>query len=532
MAFNIEMGQHENWVDKLEVSMRAGYQTFLDGWQSASAMLQEQTDLITNPACTCKRHCENSQLILPMVVEDEVSAYTHSGGEMSSTSSPFSPRGNGQAVKRPIVVKPECNVAHDSDVHADIQQLPSSKSQEHPADIPPYVPPMPVEMGGFYDYYAEEMPVLPRPASLCSSATGINAGSAMVASVFKVINAGSARPAESSICSSNINAAAWEKPPWADFVDIKTSTCQTGSSLASKGGVSTSQAAEALQSVQPYSRAGMPLLPSPHHVTTHHEAVTTQIDTKQADTKQADTQQVGTQQIDRQVDPQQIDTQAAGPQLVERGSTVLEEQPEVRAESPKAATVRSKPVSQAKSVLSQSMVFQSSAAMALGQISLSQLMGINEATAEEEEEDKVQTQSPKPQANRRKPTSQAQSVLSQSMSLKSSAAMALSQASERPARTPNPSCAEAPPDTKTLPLSVPVAKAVSKVNASESKNTLTKSASKHSLGSSRPRGVDAKSVISGLNSSSSASALLGPMLQGQPKRRQARPQGADVASVI
>jgi hypothetical protein len=422
-------------------------------------------------------------------------------------------------------------------VHADIQQLPSSKSQEHPADIPPYVPPMPVEMGGFYDYYAEEMPVLPRPASLCSSATGINAGSAMVASVFKVINAGSARPAESSICSSNINAAAWEKPPWADFVDIKTSTCQTGSSLASKGGVSTSQAAEALQSVQPYSRAGMPLLPSPHHVTTHHEAVTTQIDTKQADTKQADTKQadikqVSTQQIDRQVDPQQIDTQAAGPQLVERCGTVLEEQPEVRAESPKAATVRSKPVSQAKSVLSQSMVFQSSAAMALGQISLSQLMGINEATAEDEEEDKVQTQSQKPKANRRKPTSQAQSVLSQSMSLKSSAAMALSQASERPARTPNPSCAEAPSDTKTLPLSAPVAKAVSKVNASESKNTLTKSASKHSLGSSRPRGVDAKSVISGLNSSSSASALLGPMLQGQPKRRQARPQGADVASVI
>merc|ERR1711998_86864 len=46
---------------------------------------------------------------------------------------------------------------------------------------------------------------------------------------------------------------------------------------------------------------------------------------------------------------------------------------------------------------------------------------------------------------------------------------------------------------------------------------------------SRSRGPDAKSVISGLNSSSSASALLAPMLQGQPKRRSGRPEGGDVA---
>merc|ERR1712023_431630 len=49
----------------------------------------------------------------------------------------------------------------------------------------------------------------------------------------------------------------------------------------------------------------------------------------------------------------------------------------------------------------------------------------------------------------------------------------------------------------------------------------------------RSKGPDAKSVISGLNSSnSSASALLAPMLQGQPKRRSSRPEGADAASVL
>merc|ERR1740133_429018 len=40
-------------------------------------------------------------------------------------------------------------------------------------------------------------------------------------------------------------------------------------------------------------------------------------------------------------------------------------------------------------------------------------------------------------------------------------------------------------------------------------------------GGSRPK-VDSKSVISGLNSSSSASLLLGPMMQGGPKRRSAK----------
>jgi hypothetical protein len=49
---------------------------------------------------------------------------------------------------------------------------------------------------------------------------------------------------------------------------------------------------------------------------------------------------------------------------------------------------------------------------------------------------------------------------------------------------------------------------------------------------SRSKGPDAKSVISGLNSNSSASALLAPMLQGQPKRRSSRPEGADAASVL
>jgi hypothetical protein len=46
----------------------------------------------------------------------------------------------------------------------------------------------------------------------------------------------------------------------------------------------------------------------------------------------------------------------------------------------------------------------------------------------------------------------------------------------------------------------------------------------------RRKGPDAKSVISGMgNSSSAASSLLGPMLQGQPKRRQ---RGGDHASII
>merc|ERR1719393_393302 len=99
MAGNV---QDNDWMRQLETGVRAGYRTFLDGWESASAIIQEQVDAmdILNPTCTCKRHCDNGQLVMPTVVTDDEVSYPYSS-QVAGTPSPFSPRTASANVKPP-----------------------------------------------------------------------------------------------------------------------------------------------------------------------------------------------------------------------------------------------------------------------------------------------------------------------------------------------------------------------------------------------------------------------------------------------
>merc|ERR1711972_976678 len=138
-----------------------------------------------------------------------------------------------------------------------------------------------------------------------------------------------------------------------------------------------------------------------------------------------------------------------------------------------------------------------------------------------------------PDPGRRKP-GQTKSVLSQSMGMQSASAMALGALANK-GSTRRPRNAESGGDLQSVVVGGSTGSSVSptrrepehdqEVSSIPPSDPASSGAGTSSAVGSRPRprpkakGIDAGSVISGLNSSSAASALLGPMLQGQAKKK-------------
>jgi hypothetical protein len=140
-------------------------------------------------------------------------------------------------------------------------------------------------------------------------------------------------------------------------------------------------------------------------------------------------------------------------------------------------------------------------------------------------ENELEASKAKPE--RRQP-GQTKSVLSQSNALQSSSAMALGSLMNKGTASRRGNSAEKG-DLQSVVVggakgSIETVQEQPEQDAPSNAGTSQATDSKAGVSAaSKPRrkGPDAKSVISGLgNSSSAASSLLGPMLQGQPKRRQ------------
>jgi len=244
-------------MEQLEVNVRAGCKSFMEGWTTASAVLQEQVDaLAMDTTCTCKRVCDKSQLIVPVVVrEDEVAyGYADSTAQAAGNPSPFSPRNSMKQVTAPIprshtpagampLVEPPAptparTMPPLTSGYAR-SQLPlesfgeTSAPTPSPAPRPSFtsaptetMPPLaaadtiPLPQNHHFSYYAEHQPCLRPPTSVAT--TNI---------------------------STAVRAAPWDK--WMNQGKQSTSASQTGSSLISKGGADTSPAATALQNLHP-----------------------------------------------------------------------------------------------------------------------------------------------------------------------------------------------------------------------------------------------------------------------------------------
>lgn len=527
-------GAQEGWMAQLEVNVLSGYKSFLDGWQTASTMLQEQVDKvdILNPSmgCTCKRACDNGQLIMPVVVADDEVSYP-STGNPAAAPSPFSPRDRdwGRIASANPMPSPQITTAtcvappvHPEGINASIARVasvdraPAPVQQaipQEPMEQPPYMPP--VDYIGNFGYYAEYVPV-PRPASSICSTT----------------------------VSTAVRAAPWEKwvkpePKPAQKSQAKEMSCQTGSSLISRGGAVTSQAASVLQNLQPQAKppaqepVAVPSFEQGAWLNSEFGLVQNMYQPPAATPEAASENMPSTTSAPA---PREADIGNSKPTL----EAVQEVEPQGRAASPAPPAARTKAKSQAKSVLSQSTALKSSAAMALSQASVlsqatplksSAAMALSQAAEvpkQTEAEAPKRTEAEAPKRIEPKPprASDRKSALSVMTPMNSSAAMALGGLAKTQAKRHG--SAERSSTESVLPGAKPTTTAPASVVDERPKPARPQSRN----GGSRSKGPDAKSVISGLNSSSSAAALLGPMMQGQPKRRSMRPEGADVASVV
>jgi len=522
-------------VAQLEVSARAGYKTFLDGWQTASSMLQGQGlfDDIINPTCTCKRSCDNGQIVMPAVVADDEVTYPYSTNHGPGAPSPFSPREKNLTAQREVPanrmpsshiasatnfapsITPDSNDTTVAKVTAQSTDRMAATQQWQHADSKAVakaqeLPDPPVAHMGNFGYYAEYEPILRPPTSICSTNV-----------------------------STAVRAAPWSK--WTSAGKSQAAS-QTGSSLISKGGVGTSQAATALRNLQPSEIRELSSLPA-QPVQVAAEPLPEQASLKPFDEIAAHDREEA--QANVQWDSYPIETPSlAGSQAVPTTMpampksdsdgtfiatlTPVQEVPQAQVESLKPMGTKSKPKAELASVLSQSTALKSSAAMAL-------------SNAQPAKRSTSKTGRTDASAGDRK------SALSVSAPMTSGAAMALSGLTGPSSKRRGGSAERG--STESVIGAAPATKAMVATKAQATKENVddgnvlpeaatvvastakpAKPSARH--GGSRSRGPDAKSVISGLNSSSSASALLGPMLQGQPKRRSARPEGADVASVV
>jgi len=492
----------EDWMEQLEQNVRTGYKTFMDGWQTASSIFQEHADLMNPTMCTCNRSCDKNTLVMPAVVADDEVAYPYSTNQASHPS-PFSPRGiNKAAPAIRTMIGPATAPANQAPLTSAANQVPASIVASATAFEEPMcvaderdkenedVPAPPLNYMGNFGYYCQEFVEPLRPPSQLTAMT----------------------------VNTAVRAAPWDQwvkprsPQKAQEI-----SCQTGSSLISKGGAGTSQVAALMQDLQPGSEASM----KPHaHDYRPHAAQAALTASPPACEPASPPAGLYNAEANSAVEPTPSDVPPLStmyPFLAESESPVRLPQlppqsPPAREVEPKAepAPIEPKPVrtkakAEAKSVLAQSSSLKSSAAMALS--------GLDRKSA-----------------------------LSVATPMTSSAAAALGGLGKV---NPKRRGGSAERDSvESVVLGAPPASGVAPLTAIEEGSALTTSKAAASTpkparsasrqGGSRSKGPDAKSVISGLNSSSSsASALLGPMLAGgQPKRRPARPEGADVASVI
>jgi len=515
-------------MGQLEVSVRDGYQNFLGGWETASQTASSILEIVNSPGCNCKRSCDKNQFVMPQVVVDDEVAYSLSQVNDSTGTSPFSPReqqipalpeararalpslqiDSATPVEALTVNQNMLNVNGESRDNATVPAKHAAVVETPDSHYPP------VDQMGNFGYYAEYVPVLRPPTSICS--TNVNTA---------------------------VRAAPWEK--WTKPAVKSQASSQTGSSLISKGGAGTSQAASVLGNLQAFEPV-VAAAPAPAEVQSapkepvfgfqaqlaplapeRPKGQLAPVAAAEADVETHDwswvaprstetSSQVASSAVSvaavsavaKQADTHQPASHNAAQDPVRE---VKEVAPPVQSVSPEAMAPRSKPKREAASVLSHSAM-KSSVAMSLG--------GAME---------------PRSRSNTAKGDDR-KSALSVSTPMTSSAALALGGLSKVSAKKPERSSNESnvlgnAPSTKALAPRSDVGD--DSIIPEATAAAAAPKVAKPRQGGSRSRGPDAKSVISGLNTSSSASALLlGSMLQNQPKRRSARPAGSDVASVV
>jgi len=539
--------QQESWTLQLEASARTGMQALFQGWETASTLLQEQVDVL-NPAsmscAQCQRACENTQLVMPQVMaEDEVNAYRNA----DMMQSPFSPIKAPSANVLKLHISPAKRIAPQASPHNEVFTFSEDKaapiqevtevftfSDDKAASIPEVTPedtspakqeivaeesteclghmPEPGSMGNF-GYYHEYEPVLRPPTSICST---------------NVMTSVRAAP-----------WASWMKPAKSPNAKATSASCQTGSSLVSKGGVGTSQVASILQNLPtpcannlakplyqetsefaPLSQvqAPAPFIAAPEVSQEAAFAAAAQIRAaavaaqeaaaaQQAALAQQAAQLAATQKEAERQQRAQLEQQAAAEFAeAQQAAAVAQQVAQKPMEAPMQDVTpekQTRPKSATKSVLSQSTALKSSSATAL-----------SAAFA-----------------------SDRKSALSMSVPMNSSASMALGGLSKANARRRGGSAERSSGETQSVvndagPEKVSDRSATTPdASVASAAPKLAKPAGRQS--GSRSKGPECKSVISNMNSSSSAaSVLLGPMMQGQNKKRSAKPKGADVASII
>lgn len=501
--------QQESFMHQLEVTVLAGYTSFVNGWQAASSMLQE-------PSCTCARACENQQLVMPSVVAEDEVMYPYLTTQSPNAASPFSPRKGDPAYMGSALYSsppPQAAEAQRDDVnisHGSASSLDNFVAEDHlSADAlqqhHEYLDTMPsLDHSNNFSYYAD-LPVVLRPPT--------------------------------SIANTNVNVAV-RAAPWEKFTKPgkPQGAPDAGSSLISKGSAGTSQVASALQSLQPLPEAS-PLTQEAAKAGQHWQAQRV----PEAVSLSGVPAQPATTAFSMPPSSAGLPLSsvvAAAPSTSQAVTGPLPTQGLVKDTHEEPKVAKPKPRVETKSVLSQSAGLKSSAAMALAGLSAADMKSCLSAAAPTASSANTALGglSAKPtRADAPSPTgglsakparvdatpSDRKSALSVSGPMTSSAGMALAGLSKASAKRRSGSTESviggAPPPMSTAPAAIK-----------------SDAAPKPAKSSTRPSGSrsqgQTKSVISNMNSSSSASALLAPMLQGQTRKK--RPEGADVASVL
>jgi hypothetical protein len=564
----------EDWIQQLQLTAQAGCETFLEGLQAASVMLTADIDImdIGCTACDDKQALEVTFPAPTAIVEDEV-PYCVAGGPTPacvSTNHRLSLRENSAFEEAVPVCSKEPHQASLGRAQIDdMWSRPTAQLEDDMWSRPTALNTPEASLVGFgakaptqhsFGFYAEPLLPLRPPTSVCES----NINTAVRPAPWDrwtngwsirnkrrtpqpetdsaTQHAGSTTPIDTIPEAELKFGADLTKEPVQQFGETVQINWEEMASTFSN---------QTVESRLPALRHSVAAVkPSPPRAA-FAPAATVPI--------QEDSQWSQPFSMDS------VPSQQQSPESMQTlGPARLEEQqePPVQRAEPASSASRSK---QTRSVLSQSLAVKSPIGLLLQNAAPT-------LRAQAQAEDSSATPMRRSEAAS-KPRSEAKSVLSQSTALRSPAAAVLSQAAQsEPKRSRSQSDRKSALSMST-PMSSGAAMALSGLTKPSTKRQsaehgsdaatrvseasptaasapqaaqkkpesgpaeTTEAAPRPSTGNrqgGRPKASATKSVISNLNnSSSSASALLGPMmLKGNPKRRSARPDGTDLRSVV
>lgn len=554
-------------MEQLEVNVRAAGKSLLDGWQTATTLLQEQMDGM-DPTCACTRACDRdrSQIVMPAVVGEDEVPYPYAHENPRPMSKAINPMPNSTISTVAAPVEWRCEAREDEPTPTQKCATKEPEKAEGSTSLPPPRPekadvstslPPPSSHHHNFNYYAEYHHIHRPPTTIASTAlvnTSVrpapwaqweNAGKPRAAAQSPTqARAGGANLAANGVSIEEADVGAGQPSRELD-VEAAAEKAAAEKAVAEKAAAERVAAARVAAEMQMAAEEQAAAERAAAEKAAAERAVAERAAAEKAAAEQAAAEQAAAERAAAEAVKirEQQAQQAASETTEDPADTVSALAPPAKKDRPR---------NEAKSVLSQSTALKSSVAATLGQAAeiapkrsaartsqaasvLSQSAALKSSVASvlgEAAEGAPKRASSKPRQNQDAPSDR-KSALSVNTAMTSSAAAALGALSAKPSGgrrsgSAERSSAESVVGASAPPSSTPLAAVQEDAPAPKAANAAGQSKQR-----SKSRGPDAKSVISGLNSSSSASALLAPMMNAQqPKRRRPKADGGDVASIV